>query len=316
MKIAFFSAYLESYETKRYFETAKRLGHEIVHIPFQTLKIAMSAEGAISLEVLSNIDNYTNENMSKGLGYRMVSKEDDLSQFDIVILRGGNRSGELLRSKIKSIIVDFYNMLGIPVLNGKSHKYDIGNKLGQHILFARNNVPIVPTRWIMSEEILDEGTRDMTWPIFVKEEIGSHGSRTAAPQNVAELKTAFLNAITPAYTLIQKKLESRSDIRAIVVGKEVLGGMKRTAQKDSHISNFSAGGSIELIDLTEDEKKLALDAAKALDADYGGADIMKDAQGNNYILEFNRNASFKGFESVTKVDVPEKVFSFLESQIK
>jgi hypothetical protein len=42
MKLALFSAYLDSHETRRYQEAARKYGHDFVLIPIQSLIIELS----------------------------------------------------------------------------------------------------------------------------------------------------------------------------------------------------------------------------------------------------------------------------------
>lgn len=315
MKIALFSAYLGTTETIRYQESARKLGHDLDVIPLQALTVEMSVDGKIDLTVGSVASEKQEEAKELELDLNIVSPGADLSIYDSAILRGANRTGEIQRAQSKLLIYAYFEQQGKPVLNGLSLLEPAGNKLVQHYLFTKAGVPVVPTKFIQDAALIDEAVSEMEFPIFVKEFRGSHGTRTNAPKSVEELKEIYNSVDMPAYLLVQKKLEMNWDVRVLVVGDQVLGGMKRTAAEGSHVSNFSAGGSIEMIELTDEEKEIALASAKALNAEYGGADLMRDKDGNIYVLEFNRNASFKGFEEATNIDVPAKVFEYLETKI-
>ena len=58
-------------------------------------------------------------------------------------------------------------------------------------------------------------------------------------------------------------------------------------------------------------EKLAEKVAKVCKLDYCGVDIMKDREGNNYILEVNRQCQFQGFEKATGINVAKAVVEMM-----
>jgi RimK family alpha-L-glutamate ligase len=114
--------------------------------------------------------------------------------------------------------------------------------------------------------------------------------------------------------LWQKCLPTKWDIRVVIVGGVAIGGMKRSAVGDEFRSNFSLGGNVEVWDLNDEERNLAEKVAKVCGLDYGGVDIMKDNEGNNYILEVNRQCQFQGFEKATGINVAKKVVEMIKSR--
>jgi RimK family alpha-L-glutamate ligase len=111
--------------------------------------------------------------------------------------------------------------------------------------------------------------------------------------------------------LWQKCLPTRWDLRIIVLGGKAIGAMKRSAKQDEFRSNYSLGGSVEVWDLGDNDKQLAEKVAKVCGLDYCGVDIMKDDEGNSYILEVNRQCQFKGFEESTQINVAKLVVELL-----
>jgi len=83
------------------------------------------------------------------------------------------------------------------------------------------------------------------------------------------------------------------DIRAIVVGDKVAVAMERTANQGSFRANISQGGSGRKIELSDADKKMCVEAARAVDLRYAGVDLMKDDKGNSYIIEVNGNPGTK-----------------------
>ena len=111
--------------------------------------------------------------------------------------------------------------------------------------------------------------------------------------------------------LWQKCLPTKWDIRVIVLGGKVLGSMKRSAAGDEFRSNFSLGGSVEPWNLSESDKILAEKVARVCGLDYCGVDIMKNDEGESFILEVNRQCQFKGFEQSTGINVAKSVVELI-----
>ena len=78
------------------------------------------------------------------------------------------------------------------------------------------------------------------------------------------------------------------DIRAIVVGDEVVASMERTGKKDFR-ANISQGGSGTKILLSDEDKALCVKAAKSIGLHFCGVDLLKDKNGKSYVVEINSN---------------------------
>ena len=68
------------------------------------------------------------------------------------------------------------------------------------------------------------------------------------------------------------------------------------------------------IKLTEDERKMAVKAAKAMNLNIAGVDLMRSARGP-LILEVNASPGF-GIEKVTGRDVTTPIIEYIEQNAK
>ena len=76
-------------------------------------------------------------------------------------------------------------------------------------------------------------------------------------------------------------------------------------------SNISSGGHGVPFALTTEMHDLAIKIAKFLDLDYCGMDFLIDKNGKPLVCEVNSNAFFKGFESVTGINVAKAYAEFI-----
>jgi ribosomal protein S6--L-glutamate ligase len=155
-------------------------------------------------------------------------------------------------------------------------------------------------------------------PVVIKLLEGTQGIGVV----LAETKKAAKSVIEAfnglkADILIQEFIKecAGSDIRVFVVDGEIIAAMKRQGKDGEFRSNLHRGGDGELIQLSPEEKDAALKAAKALQLNVAGVDMLRSNRGP-LILEVNSSPGLKGIESFTKIDVAGKIIEFIERECK
>lgn len=93
------------------------------------------------------------------------------------------------------------------------------------------------------------------------------------------------------------------DYRVFVINGTVAGAMVRYGQ--NWVNNVAQGGRCERLQSCGDIAELALAAARVLDIDYCGVDIIRDRQGRLYVLEVNSIPAWKGLQSVVEYDIAQ-----------
>lgn len=253
-----------------------------------------------------------------------VFNKSKLESYDAFIFRSaGTPSGTYL--PFRDNLIRYFTQDCRVCLNGESYlQIPRLDKLTQHYLLSQNSLPVVKTlifgKHVPLQEVEERLSAELDFPILVKPKIGSQGKniylvkKSGLSQKLKDLQSqTYLDL---SFWLFQQYLPTRIDYRIIVVGNEVVGGMKRIAAEGSFITNFSQGGKIEPAKLDKRKKELALNAARIFKLDFAGVDIMEDKQGKNYILEVNRACWFRGFEAATSLNVAAKIINFIFSRIE
>ncbi|HUQ68988.1 MAG TPA: RimK family alpha-L-glutamate ligase [Planctomycetaceae bacterium] len=93
-----------------------------------------------------------------------------------------------------------------------------------------------------------------------------------------------------------------SDVRILVLGDRVLGGMRRVATTGFR-TNVSQQGHAERHVPTDREADLALRAVAATGAKFAGVDLLYDRDGCCYVIEVNGVPGWKAFARVNQMDV-------------
>lgn len=116
--------------------------------------------------------------------------------------------------------------------------------------------------------------------------------------------------------LLQRYVDGNfSDIRAIVCGDEVIAAMKRTGKKDEFRANLAQGGRGEAIELSQADKDLCIAAAKSINLEVCGVDLLKDQNDQSFIIEVNAAFGTK-IQDLTGIDVTGKIIEHIEKNYK
>ncbi|MEL1226152.1 MAG: 30S ribosomal protein S6--L-glutamate ligase, partial [Candidatus Neomarinimicrobiota bacterium] len=106
-----------------------------------------------------------------------------------------------------------------------------------------------------------------------------------------------------------------TDIRAFVVGDEVVASMKRIAPEGEFRSNVHRGGTMEKVQLTLEEENIAVNASRILGLSIAGVDLMRSNRGP-LILEVNSSPGLQGIETCSEVDVAEKIILHIQTWLR
>jgi len=117
--------------------------------------------------------------------------------------------------------------------------------------------------------------------------------------------------------LVQEFIEEAggADIRAFVVGGEVVGAMKRQGAEGDFRSNLHQGGSATLYKLNKKEKKTALEAAKAMGLGVCGVDMIQSKRGP-LVMEVNSSPGLEGIEKSTNINIAHKIMEYIAANVK
>ena len=293
MKIAILSNGPGNYSTKRLKEEAIKRGHEVSVIKYK--------------ECYASIE----QNNPK-VSYR----GEDLGYFDAVIPRIAS-----YMTMYGTAIVRQLEMQGIYTVSSSIAISRSRDKMRSLQLLAKYGVGIPKT--VVSrnttdiDDLLDRlgGT-----PVIIKLARGTHGNGVV----LAETKKAAKSVLQAFYLtnddgtniLLQEfiKESEGTDIRAFVVGSRVVASMKRQSLDDDFRSNLHKGGEGTSVKLTEEEKKVAVKAAKAMGLNIAGVDLLRSARGP-LVLEVNASPGF-GIEKVTGRDVAGPFIEYVEQNAK
>ena len=154
-------------------------------------------------------------------------------------------------------------------------------------------------------------------PLIIKLLEGTQGSGVvladsakAAESMIDAFKTLGANFLVQEFV---SEADGR-DIRAFVVGNKVIASMERTAVAGEFRSNIHRGGSAKPIEITPEEKRIAVAASRVLGLNVAGVDIIRAKDGPK-VLEVNASPGLEGIEGSTEKNIAGQIISFIEKQV-
>lgn len=215
--------------------------------------------------------------------------------------------------------------MGIPLFNN-SYTIEVSDdKIKSYQLLAEAKVPIPET--IISPKVyynhdkidysfLKYVIEKFKFPLILKEAFGSFGQQVYLIENEGQLLSK-VKKLVDRPILFQQFIDSSygRDIRLQVVGEEVVTSMLRKSENDFR-ANISSGGSMEPYKPTAEEKRLAILAAKAVNADFAGVDILFGPNNTPLVCEVNSNAHIRNLYNCTGVNAADYIIKHIKNTLK
>ncbi len=163
---------------------------------------------------------------------------------------------------------------------------------------------------------LEKIAKELDYPVIVKESFGSMGKGVYLAKDKSEL-IEIAERVKLKPHLFQRYLPYKrgTDVRLIVLGGKVLGGIERFNKNDFR-SNVAIGGMAKSIDAPIKFKEVAKNCAEVLGLDYCGVDLLYGKNGNPVVCEVNSNAFFEGMERATGINVAKAYAEYVVDCLK
>ncbi|RMF30401.1 MAG: lysine biosynthesis protein LysX [Candidatus Nitrosothermus koennekii] len=204
---------------------------------------------------------------------------------------------------------------GKRVINQLFTSIHAGNKLFTHTLLKNANIPTPRAFIAFTHENALKAMDRLGYPVVLKPTIGSWG-RLIALLNDKDAADAVLEdrehmfPIYQIYYIEEFVKRPPRDIRAIVVGEEVVGAIYRYSGVNQWKTNMALGGRAELCEVSKEMEDLCIKASKALKGDIVGVDLMESDEKGLLIHEVNNTTEFKNVARITGVDIPSKMIDY------
>ena len=218
------------------------------------------------------------------------------------------------------LLATFLKNAGIPVFNDPAVIETCDNKAKQYIQLAKNEIPmpttiiapkVYPKFTIAGTGYYEQVLEKLGLPMIIKEGHGSFGMKVY----LIETEEAFFAKVDELrgvdYVFQEFIATSRGrDIRVNIVGGEVIAAMYRYSETDFR-ANITNGGIATVVELSEEQRTLAIRAAEAVGAEFAGVDLLFGQDDIPLVCEVNAAAHIRNIYNVTGINVADRMISYI-----
>ena len=241
----------------------------------------------------ANIDSVNNEVWNSGEDKFSIDPNNT-----IAIIRGSVAQKDAYMNLVSQL-----EKMGVAVVNSRETIGMCADKYRTSLRLAETDVSTPKTSLLQSIETLQD-TLDAvgeTYPLILKTLRGSKGIGVIFIESRRQLDSIIQllwKQDENTELLLQTYIKSDHDVRVLVLGDKVFASMRRDVLKGDFRSNASLGAKVKEYKLSEEEKKLCINAHKAVNGVYTAVDFIKN--GNDiYVLEVNSSPGTSGIEDAT-----------------
>ena len=256
-----------------------------------------------------SVDNIDLRDVEVNIGsgkMNVLYEGKQLPQYSCIYARGSFRYSPLLRAITRILYRNSY----MPI---KPETFTIGHdKLLTHLALQHFSTPMPATYLASSTRAAKKVLNEVTYPIVLKFPHGTGGKGVMFAESFAAASSMLdaLIALKQPF-LIQEYIETGGvDVRAFIVGNEVIASMKRKAVRGEMRANIHAGGTGEACVLDQRTKRIAIDTAASIGADICAVDMLESPKGP-LVIEANLSPGLQGITKATGINVADKIAKFL-----
>ncbi len=288
MKLAILSNGNANYSTRRLVEEAEKRGHKVKVVKYKNCYLSLDDK---------HPDVYYKGKKLEGFDAILPRISNNMTRYGCAVVR---------QFEMQSV---YTSATSVAITRAR-------DKLRAAQILAKFDVDTPKTLVSRNTSDIDDLLEQIGLPVIIKLATGTHGNGVI----LADTRKAAKSALQAFYLynedgtniLLQEFVEESAgtDIRAFVVGGRVVASMQRESLDDDFRSNLHQGGMGTPVKLTDEEKKVAIKAAKAMGLHICGVDLMRSSRGP-LVLEVNASPGF-GIEKVTGKDVASKIIEYIE----
>jgi RimK family alpha-L-glutamate ligase len=246
--------------------------------------------------------------------YFSIGKRKIEEELDALIIRPIGR-GSLEEIVFRMDLLYRLQRLGMLIVNPPEAIEHCVDKFDIVALLEENGIRVPRTVATESVSAGLEAFEDLGGDVVVKPLFGSRGVGATRVKDKEIASTVFRSIIFyHGVIYIQEYVpHGVSDIRALVVGDNVIASMRRVGT--GWKTNYSQGAHPEAMMLEKPLEDIAVKASKSIGCKVGGVDILESQKGPT-IVEVNSQPGWKGLQSVTSVNIAEGILDFVLSELR
>jgi ribosomal protein S6--L-glutamate ligase len=240
-------------------------------------------------------------------------RQKQLSQYDAVLPRIGASI-----TYFGTAVVRQFEQMDVFCANSSAGISNSRDKLRSLQILSKHRIGIPQTTFVRDKkDVLPAIARVGGAPVVIKLLEGTQGIGVLLAETVKSAEAIIELLQSQKQNILIQKFVAESkgrDVRAFVVGDQVVGAMRRVAQGQEFRSNVHRGGLTEPVVLNEEYRETAVQAAQILGLRVAGVDLLESKSGPQ-IIEVNSSPGLEGIERCTQLDIAGSIIDYIANQV-
>lgn len=267
----------------------------------------------------------SNEAKNKGINIKLIKNNELLPMFD----NFGNADLKAFVDLDRPDFIVFWDkdiilarhleLMGFKLFNSRESIQVCDNKALMQIKLSNSGIRMPKTiigPFVFHQQKLDEKYAKKVFEelgneVIVKQSYGSFGMQVYKVNSVEEFLLK-IKEIGNNEFIVQENIHSSCgrDIRVNIIGNEIVGAMERRNSQDFR-ANITLGGEGKLVEVTDEQRDIALRAHNTLKLDFSGVDLLFGPDGEPVLCEINSNVNYLSYEEVSGINFSEKLLNYI-----
>jgi ribosomal protein S6--L-glutamate ligase len=242
--------------------------------------------------------------------HRLFARGREVGEHDVVIPRIGASITDYGLA-----VLTHFERAGVPGVNSTIAISRSRDKLRALQYLSAHDVGIPRTAMARTRESVRAAVDAVGGtPVIIKLLKGTQGVGVMKAESAESVESTIDTLWGLGQNIILQEFVAESkgrDLRAVVIGGEIVAAMRRTARKGEFRSNLHRGGRGERVELDAQYARAALDAARIMGLGVAGVDMLESRDGPR-VIEVNSSPGLLGVERATGIDIAQRIVMFAE----
>lgn len=208
-------------------------------------------------------------------------------------------------------MVRHFELAGFPVINGFQSILLARNKFLTLQSLAHHGIAVPDSHIVNNFKSFEKAVAKLGgYPVVVKTLNSRQGKGIILAESSRTSEFIVDNVLNKRQGLMVQEFispQARRDIRAFVLGGQVIAAMELTPKNGDFRSNIHLKGQGSPVTLSKELEVLAIRSTKALGLEISGTDIIVDGHGVARVIEVNYSPGFRGLEASTGQDIAAQI---------
>jgi ribosomal protein S6--L-glutamate ligase len=211
-------------------------------------------------------------------------------------------------------LVRHFELGGLRVVNGFHSILLARNKFLTLQTLVSNGIPVPRSYYVSNFENFHKAVAELGgYPVVAKTPNSRQGSGVLLVGSRVTADFIIHNLHNQRHGLVVQEYippKERKDLRAFVLGEEVVAAMELEPNRGDFRANVHLKGRGRSVNLDTELSGLAVKAARALGLEISGTDIILDAKASPKVIEVNYSPGFRGLEAASGLDVASRIIEY------